>query len=173
MERWGGGGFSPLPLPSCQKQEKWKHIKKNPDRLCTMHYYTSLYSAGCKEKIAVDKAVFWGTVSQMNLQKSRFFCRKYPLLSLPFLSHLQLLGRNFDTMNILRIFKPPFVQWLFSTYKSIEEIEFEDQKLQSQTFHISEKNIEKCKFIWYLLLTNCHFLIFILIFLVPKYQIKE
>ena len=113
MERWGGGGFSPLPLPSCQKQEKWKHIKKNPDRLCTMHYYTSLYSAGCKEKIAVDKAVFWGTVSQMNLQKSRFFCRKYPLLSLPFLSHLQLLERNFDTMNILRIFKPPFVQWLF------------------------------------------------------------
>ena len=27
-----------------------------------MHYDTSLYSAGCKEKIAVDEAVFWSTI---------------------------------------------------------------------------------------------------------------
>ena len=31
-----------------------------------MHYDTSLYSAGCKEKIDVDQAVFWSTVSKMN-----------------------------------------------------------------------------------------------------------
>ena len=35
-----------------------------------MHYETGLYSAGCKEKIAVDEAVFWSTVSEMNLQES-------------------------------------------------------------------------------------------------------
>ena len=29
----------------------------------------SLYSAGCKEKIAVDEAVFWSTASEMNLQE--------------------------------------------------------------------------------------------------------
>ena len=27
-----------------------------------MHYDTSLYSAGCKRKIAVDEAVFWSTI---------------------------------------------------------------------------------------------------------------
>ena len=28
-----------------------------PDRLCSMHYDTGSYSAGCKEKIDVDEAV--------------------------------------------------------------------------------------------------------------------
>ena len=46
-----------------------------------MHYDTGLYSAGCKEKINEDKAVFWSTVSEKNLQESRVFGRKYPLLS--------------------------------------------------------------------------------------------
>ena len=49
---------------------------------CTMHYDTGLYSAGCMEKISVEEAVFWSTVSQMNNYKSQaFFCRKYPLLA--------------------------------------------------------------------------------------------
>ena len=38
-----------------------------------MHYDNGLYSAGCKEKIAVDEAIFWSTVSEMNLQESRIF----------------------------------------------------------------------------------------------------
>ena len=42
------------------------------DMLCTMRYDTGFYSASCKEKIAVDKAVFWSTLSEMNLQESRF-----------------------------------------------------------------------------------------------------
>ena len=46
-----------LPPPSSQKQGKWNHRKQNPDRLCTNHYDTSLCSAGCEEKIAVDEAV--------------------------------------------------------------------------------------------------------------------
>jgi len=46
-----------------------------------MLYDTSLYSAGCKEKIDVAEAVFWSTVSEMNLQESKFFCQKYPPLS--------------------------------------------------------------------------------------------
>ena len=53
-----------------------------------MHYDTSVYSTSCKEKIDLEEAVFWSTVSEINLQKSKFFYRKYPLLSLPFLSHL-------------------------------------------------------------------------------------
>ena len=50
--------YASLPPPSCQKQGIWKHRKKNPDRLWTMHYDTGLYSADCDEKIVVDKAVF-------------------------------------------------------------------------------------------------------------------
>ena len=46
-----------------------------------MHYDTSLYSAGCKEKIDVDEAVFWRTVSEINLQAPKIFYRKNPLLS--------------------------------------------------------------------------------------------
>ena len=53
-----GFPYASLPPPFCQKQGKWKHRKQNPDRLCTMHYDTGLYSAGCKEQISVDKAVF-------------------------------------------------------------------------------------------------------------------
>jgi len=49
--------------------------------VCTMRYDVSLYSAGCKEKVNVDKAVFWSTVSEMNLQEPKFFCQKYPVLS--------------------------------------------------------------------------------------------
>ena len=48
-----------------------------------MHYDTGLYSADCKEKIAVDEAVFWSTVSEMNLQESTFFLSK---ISTPFLT---------------------------------------------------------------------------------------
>ena len=33
-----------------------------------MHYDTGLSSASCKEKIAVDEAVFYSTVSEMNFQ---------------------------------------------------------------------------------------------------------
>ena len=29
--------------------------KVEPDRLCTMHYDTGLYSAGCEETIVVDE----------------------------------------------------------------------------------------------------------------------
>ena len=47
-----------LPPPSCQKQGKKKHIKYNPDRLCTMHYDTGLYSAGCEDRISVDDALY-------------------------------------------------------------------------------------------------------------------
>ena len=50
--------YASLPPPSCKKQGKQKHRKYNPDRLFTMHYDTGLYSAGCKEKIAVDEALF-------------------------------------------------------------------------------------------------------------------
>ena len=39
-------------------QGKWKQRKQNPNRLCTMHYNTGLYYACCKEKIAVDEAIF-------------------------------------------------------------------------------------------------------------------
>ena len=46
-----------------------------------MKYDTSLYFAGCKENIDVDEAVIWSTVSGINLQEPKFFCRKYPLLS--------------------------------------------------------------------------------------------
>ena len=45
-----------------------------------MHYDTGLYSAGCKEKIAVEEAVSLSTVSKINLQES-FFGQKYPLLA--------------------------------------------------------------------------------------------
>ena len=38
-----------------------------------MHYDTGLDSAGCKENIVEDEAVFWSTVSEINLQESRFF----------------------------------------------------------------------------------------------------
>ena len=51
-----------LPPPSCQKQGKWKHRKKNPDRLCTIHNNSVSYHAGCEEKIAVDEVVFWSTI---------------------------------------------------------------------------------------------------------------
>ena len=47
--------YFPLPL---QKQGKWKHREQNPDRLCSMHYDTGLYSASWEEKIAVDEVVF-------------------------------------------------------------------------------------------------------------------
>ena len=43
--------FLALPIPSHQKQWQLKYRKKNPDRLCTMHYDTGLYSAGCKEAV--------------------------------------------------------------------------------------------------------------------------
>ena len=36
---------------------KWKHRKQNPDYLCTMHYKTGLYPAGCEDKITVDESV--------------------------------------------------------------------------------------------------------------------
>ena len=76
-----------------------------------MHHDTSLYSAGCKEKIAVDKVVFWSIVSEMNYKNQEFFCRKYPLLALPFLSHLSLLMRNYDNW-YPRSFQPCLLQWL-------------------------------------------------------------
>ena len=41
-----------------------------------MHYETGLYSAECKEKVAVDKAVFCSTLSKMNLQESRILLLK-------------------------------------------------------------------------------------------------
>jgi len=64
-----------------------------------MHYDTSLYYTGFKEKIDVNKAIFWSTVSEINLQEPIFFCQKYPLLSYPFLFHLSLLRLNSDIQN--------------------------------------------------------------------------
>ena len=54
-----------------------------------MHYNTGLYYACCKEKIAVDEAIFWST-AQDELKKDQEFCWKYPLLSLPFFYFLSL-----------------------------------------------------------------------------------
>ena len=48
-------------LPLVRNKENGSR-KQNPDRLCTLHYDTGLFSADCKEKIAVDKAVFSSTV---------------------------------------------------------------------------------------------------------------
>ena len=58
-----------------------------------MNYDTGLYSTGCKEKIAVDEAIFWRPY-----KNQEFFYWKYPLLSLPFLSHLSLLKRNSENV---------------------------------------------------------------------------
>ena len=49
-----------------------------------MLYDTGLYSAGCKEKIAVDEAVFWSTVLEINLQGSRIILSKISTPSLTF-----------------------------------------------------------------------------------------
>ena len=40
--------------------------KYNPDRLCTKHCDTGLYSAGCEEKIAVDEVVLLSTVQDFS-----------------------------------------------------------------------------------------------------------
>ena len=45
----------PLPFAKTRKMETQK-VETN--RLCTMYYEAGLYSVGCKEMIAVDKAVF-------------------------------------------------------------------------------------------------------------------
>ena len=45
-----------FPLPLARNKENGNR-KQNPDRLCTMHYDTGLYSASCEEKIAVDQAI--------------------------------------------------------------------------------------------------------------------
>ena len=49
-----------------------------------MHYDTGWYSAGCKETIVVDKAMFWSTVSEMNLQESRILLSEISTPSLTF-----------------------------------------------------------------------------------------
>ena len=46
-----------FPLPLARKRGNG-NIESNTNRLCTMHFEAGLYSAGCKEMIAVDKAVF-------------------------------------------------------------------------------------------------------------------
>ena len=40
--------------------------KQNLDRLCTIHYETSLYTAGCKEKMAVKTMPYSEALSKMN-----------------------------------------------------------------------------------------------------------
>ena len=40
--------------------------KQNLDRLCTIHYETSLYTAGCKEKIAEKTRPYSEALSKMN-----------------------------------------------------------------------------------------------------------
>ena len=46
-----------FPLPFARNKENG-NIESRIPRLCTMHYETGLYSAGCKEMVAVDEAVF-------------------------------------------------------------------------------------------------------------------
>ena len=78
----GSGGGSLLLFPfSLARNKENGNIESWILRLCTMQYYIGLYSAGCKEKIAIDETVFWNTVSEMKLKESIICCRKYPLLS--------------------------------------------------------------------------------------------
>ena len=111
--------YSSLPPPSYQKQGKWKHIKYNPDRLCTMNYDTGLYSAMCKEKIAVDEAIFWSTVrDELTRIKNSFVenIHSFPNLSYPICHN----NSRLLTMDILRIFKPRLaVNFIFPPCKNI------------------------------------------------------
>ena len=61
-----------LPPPSCQKQGKWKHIRYNPDRLCTMipvvnhNHYTLLC---CKVVFKNNIVLQHPSVGKPNLSK--------------------------------------------------------------------------------------------------------
>ena len=77
-----------------------------------MHYDTSLYFAGCEEKIDVDKAVFWSTVQDKLTRIKNSFVEKihsFPNLSYPICYY----QGGILTMDIHRIFKPSLAQWLF------------------------------------------------------------
>ena len=50
-----------------------------------MHYDTGLYSAGCKEKIAVDEALFWSTAQDELTRIMHSFVEN--IHSLPILSY--------------------------------------------------------------------------------------
>ena len=80
--------------------------------LSTIHYDICLYSAGCKEKIAVDKAVFWSTVSKVNLQESRILLSKKFTPSLTFLILFVILGQNSDNRYPQNFQTPLSAVWL-------------------------------------------------------------
>ena len=60
-----------------------------------MHYDTGLYSAGCKEKIAVEEAVSLSTVSKINLQESRILWSKISPPSLNFVISFVIIKTEF------------------------------------------------------------------------------
>ena len=62
-----------FPLPFARNKENGKINLESWYRLCTIHYETGLYSSGCKEKIAVEKAVFWSTVQTELTRIKNFF----------------------------------------------------------------------------------------------------
>ena len=60
-----------------------------------MYYKTGLYSAGCKEKIAVDEVIFCSAVSEMNLQEERILLMKISTPSLTFLIAIVIIETEF------------------------------------------------------------------------------
>ena len=72
--------YASPPPPFCQKQGKWKHRKYNTNKLCTIHYETSLNSAGCKDTRS------WGCILKHCVRDEltrvkNSFVNKYPLLA--------------------------------------------------------------------------------------------
>ena len=83
-------GFSTLlfPLHLARRDRNSVNLGLESWWVCTMHYDTSLYSAGCKEKMDVEEAIFWSTVSKINIREPS---GKYSLLFLTFLIPFNIL----------------------------------------------------------------------------------